>query len=320
MNNIFLKIQCFVIGYDYDLILAASAVSKKQVKKYFSAIIIISILWFFIGYNFSERYFKLDTLGSLFSAIIFVIIIISVERQILLTFKKSTALKTFRVILGLIMAFIGSLIIDQIIFKDDVEKRQLDEIQTVTNRLLPIKTIQLEKQISEVELSIQKKEKERKNLEKDLQKNPTIRRTTSKKVFINNSSRDSSINTTDTYENLINPNWELLKLMDSQIKNFRDQKLNIENGKINVRNSLEAEIKMKKGLLDEVNVLFDVILSSWISILIYFLFFLFFLMIEMLIVVGKSIDGGSDYEYTLQHQMDMRIAVLDKMKKSAELS
>jgi hypothetical protein len=51
-----------------------------------------------------------------------IIIVIQIERQIILSVGKNKLVPLFRVAIEVVMAVIGSVIIDQIIFREDVEK------------------------------------------------------------------------------------------------------------------------------------------------------------------------------------------------------
>ena len=59
-----------------------------------------------------------------------IIIVIQIERQIILSVGKNVLVPVFRIILGIVMAIIGSVIIDQIIFREDVEKGKISNVQT----------------------------------------------------------------------------------------------------------------------------------------------------------------------------------------------
>ena len=124
MRNWWIKFGCFLTGYNYDIMKSSSEASKKSVKKYTAALLIVMILWSLIGFLFTREYIKLDFIGASIAAIVMAVIIIQVERQIILGAKNGFAM-TFRIVIGLVMAVLGSVIIDQIIFKDDIEKKKL---------------------------------------------------------------------------------------------------------------------------------------------------------------------------------------------------
>lgn len=160
MNDIWLRTGCFITGYNYELVKNSSELSAKAVRKYLSAILIVSILWGFIGYCFSHRYLHTGITGSLAAAIVMVIIVIQIERQIILSIGKNNLVVVFRILIGIVMAVIGSVIIDQIIFREDVEKAKVTNIQAEVNNILPVKTRELDLQIRQIDSAILQKEAE----------------------------------------------------------------------------------------------------------------------------------------------------------------
>lgn len=120
-NNLWIKFGCFLTGYNYELLKECGEASKKSVKKFTAALVIISLIWAANGYNFSSRYLDSNIIGSLIGSVISVIIIIMIERQIILSVRPKIWLKIFRFVLAFLMALIGSVIIDQILFSKDLD-------------------------------------------------------------------------------------------------------------------------------------------------------------------------------------------------------
>src|SRR5664280_183671 len=161
MKDLWLKTGCYITGYNYGIIKNSSELSAKAVRKYLSAILIVSILWGFIGYCFAHRYLHSGIAGSIAAAIVMIVIVIQIERQIILSVGKNNLVPLFRVVIGVVMAVIGSVIIDQIIFREDVEKVRISNIQTEVNKILPVTTKELDLQIMQIDSAISIKEAER---------------------------------------------------------------------------------------------------------------------------------------------------------------
>ncbi|MCS7074260.1 MAG: DUF4407 domain-containing protein, partial [Bacteroidia bacterium] len=119
-NTFLMQLACFLTGYRYDLVEMSSEVTRKNVKKYFGGILVISAIWAYIGFHFSKTYLKLSDEKAFIGSLVAVFLVIQVERQILLA-NKSSWVKWFRIFLGVVMAFIGSILIDQKIYQDDIE-------------------------------------------------------------------------------------------------------------------------------------------------------------------------------------------------------
>ncbi len=163
MNNWWTKLGCLLTGWNYQILGNCTESSRKQLKKYTSAILILVILWAFIGYSFAERYVRTPWWGSLIVSIIFVIIVIQIERQIILTVGKNNWLGLFRLVIAFIMAIIGSAILDQIIFKEDIEKKMIEIIDRQVNEQLPNRLTIINTKLQDLQKEIDSLD--RKNLE-----------------------------------------------------------------------------------------------------------------------------------------------------------
>ena len=321
MKDLWLKIGCFLTGYKYSIIRESSETSARTVTKYLSAILIISIIWGFIGFNFSRRYLHTGLWGSALVSLVMVIIIIQIERQIILSSGKNKMVIFFRVLIGIVMALIGSVIMDQIMFREDVEKQKITNIQEEVNTVLPKKTKELDMQISQLDSAIVIKEYERAAIIEEITRRPFVKSTTTETRHIplqvngsNGERRDTVVRRTDyTLTDVSSPKGELLPDIEMQISKLREQKSIRENSKINIRQELETELSSKTGFLDELSVLFTILLSSKIALAVWILFFAFFLTIELFVLVNKFGEKENDYDRIIAHQMDVRLKILDKL-------
>jgi hypothetical protein len=315
------KLGCYITGYNYTIIRNSSEASAKTVKKYLSAILIVSILWGFIGYSFAQRYLHTGIAGSFIVSLVMIVIVIQIERQIILSMGKNSLVPIFRTMIGVVMAVIGSVIIDQIIFKDDVEKARISNVQTEVNNILPVKTRELDYQISQLDSAIILKEAERTSIIEEITKRPFIKSATSETRHFqmqrngsNGQVKDTLIKRTDfALTDVANPKAKLLPDVEEQISQLRAQKSEKENSKINIREELENELNSKTGFLDELKVLFSILLSSWIAMVVWCMFFLFLMSIEVLVLVNKFGEEKNDYDTVIMHQKDTKIKMLEKL-------
>src|SRR5947207_1764685 len=126
MKDLWMKFGCFLTGYSYPVMRHCSEGSVKAIKRYVSAILIVGMVWCCIGYAFTARYLHGGKAASLLSAVMMLILVVQIEKQIILSIgRKSWA---FRFLIGVLMAIIGSVMLDQIIFKDDIEKAKIGSI------------------------------------------------------------------------------------------------------------------------------------------------------------------------------------------------
>ncbi|HXF90627.1 MAG TPA: DUF4407 domain-containing protein [Candidatus Nitrosotenuis sp.] len=317
MNTFILKIGCFLTGRNHLIVKNCSEASAKSVKKYLAAILIVSILWGFIGYTFTQRYIKGDFTTSLAVAAVLVFIVIHIERQIILSIGKNRLARAFRVIIGIVMAIIGSVIIDQMLFREDIEKKNISNIQAEVNNILPEKTRELVSQISNLDTTIKIKEAEIKELSKDIEKNPTkIIYNVETNYVIDTLGNRVPTGKKVTTNHIPNPNISRLPDLDAQIQNLIDKKIEKEKNLVTIRDNLEAELKSKTGFLDELIVLFSILFSHGIALFVWLSLFTFFLAIELFVLVNKFGDHQDDYDEVVLHQMDIHKIRLKKLAEN----
>jgi hypothetical protein len=229
--------------------------------------------------------------------------------------------RSFRFVIAIVMAIIGSVIIDQIIFKEDVEKRKISNIQDEVNRILSTKTLQLDLEIKSLDSLINIKEAERISLIEEVTKKPFIKGSTSErinhKIQIRNADgtfKDTLIAKTDvTLIDITNPKAQYIPNLESQIAALRSQITDKQNARINIRQDLEKELKARTGFLDELTILFSILFTHSIALFVWICLFVFFLAIELFVLMNKFGDAKTDYDLTIMHQMDIRVKMLDKL-------
>lgn len=328
MKNWWIKFGCFLTGFNYGIVRNSSEVTAKSVKRFTSALIIVCIIWSFIGYSFTSRYLHGGNLSSIFGAIFFVIIIIQIERQIILSINPNTLLYFFRGIIAFLMATLGAVIMDQIIFKDDIDLEKITYLEARVKKALIPKTEELRNQILNLDSAIIKKEFERVSLIQDISKNPTtviysvqsstkterstkIDTLTGKSIIIEKSSPVSI----STSSNVTNPKISLIQPLEATIENLRIEKLNKENILVNIRPSVEKEITSKVGFLNELEIMYSLISHSGVALTIWLLWLFFLFGIEMLVLISKANETENDYEKTVKHHMALQIKKLELFAK-----
>lgn len=323
MKNWWIKFGCFLIGYNCGIVRNSSEVVAQSVKRYTAALMIVCILWSFIGLSFTSRYLHGGTWGSILGALIFVVIIVQIERQIILSINPSKWLYVFRGLLAAMMAIIGAIIIDQIIFKEDIDLEKITFIEARVKKALPPKTEQINKQIEGLDKDIEKKETERANLISDVSKNPTSLEyetksniKTEKIIKINEATGKSEtievsapVNVT-TSKSVANPKIALISPLEETITTLRKQKSELETALLNIRPNLEKEINSKVGFLDELKVMYSLVNESGIALIVWLIWFCFLLGLEMLVLISKVNEKENDYEKTIKHQMELRMKQL----------
>lgn len=330
MRNWWIRFGCFLTGYNYGIVQGSSEVAAKAVKRYTSAMLIVCILWAFIGYMFTNRYLHGGNWGAIAGAAIMVVIIIQIERQIILSINPSKLLLVARGLIAMMMAIIGAVIIDQIIFKEDIELEKITFIEGKIQKALPPRTEELRHQIAALDTAITTKEKERMILIEDVNKNPLIKSTTTQTTpqTVTSTTRDSAGRTVTSQRvvpstsvvvsNIPNPKQALIAPLEKTIADLRQQRNDKETALLNIRPQLEKEISSKIGFLDELEVMYSLIVRSKVAMGVWFIWFFFLLGLELLVLISKSSEKENDYERTVKHHMELQMRKLNLLAKAAE--
>ena len=312
MRKLWIRFGCFITGYNYHIIQNSSEASARQLLKYLAAIVIISLIWGFVGFNFASRYLQASTLVSGIVAAVMVVIVIQIERQIILTTGKGRGAFIFRSLIGLVMAMIGSVIIDQILFHEDIDKLKITAVQEEVNRKLPEKTMQLDGEIAGIEAEITKKEAEYRALTDELGSHPYITTYSSHTDLLADSSGKQQVTGRKIdREQVPNPKAELIPVINGQLDQLRAQKAEKEETRMNYRENLEKDLRSKTAFLDEITLLVGLLLSSTVALIVWSMIFSFFFFMELFVLISKGGDEKSDYDRIILHQVEVRKRIID---------
>ncbi|PWB27920.1 DUF4407 domain-containing protein [Flavobacterium sp. HTF] len=330
MKNPWIRVGCFLTGYNYSIVKNCSEISVKAVKRYSSALVIICLLWAFIGFSFTNRYLTGGIIESIVGAIIFIIIIIQIERQIILTVNPNKFLYGTRAIIAIAMALIGSVIIDQIIFQQDIELEKITFIEARVNKALDSKTKELRTQIQDLQDAIVKKEDERQKYINEIAKNPTSKiystfsTIKTEKIVTTDPTGNNIINEKSVpvkvinSSNVPNPKISMIAPLQQSINDLNIQKSKKESALLNIRPQLEKDISSKVGFLDELEVMFSLISKSGVALTIWSIWFILLFGIEILILVSKSSESENDYDRIVKHHMTLQMKKLDLFEQMAK--
>lgn len=324
MRDLWIKVGCFLTGYNYSILKNCSEVSKKAVKKYTAAMIIMCLLWGIIGYSFASRYLHAGLEVSVACCLVFVIIIIQIERQIIMQTHKNNYLQLFRGVIAVMMAIIGSIIIDQIIFKDDIELEKEQFINNKVEKIYPSRASIRQKQIDVLKVQYFEKDSQRTALNADIQAKPVINTSTTQISPVPETysetdpatgktiTRIRQVNKPTTVRAQIpNPNIALIAPLDSQITSLQRLILSQGDSLSNLRVSIERTLKAKTGFLDELNIMFSLLRKSAPALVVYLIWFFLLLGLEFFILMNKRHEKPTDYDAMIAHQMNMHVKKLN---------
>lgn len=322
MKQTILKISCFLTGYNYSLLEKCSEDSVMAVKRYSSGLWAILIIWLFIGFNFVSRYFKAGPLVGIAGGLFLACIILSLERFIILGHKQSKWVYGARIFIGCIMAFLGSLILDQIVFKEDIAKQKQFLLGEEAEKVYLSRNIELTKLIKSLSESKSDDSARLATATRIFNANPTVMvkhavtGVGSKKTpYIDSVNHRAEVLTKETpvmitvYVDsaVINPVHNDITSLADHIQKTEKLIQQHQNEQLSLKSSIEQELAQSTGFIDEQKALWAAVQESAIGKIAWVLFFLFFAAVELLIVLNKLAERKytSDYETLVAHQKEM---------------
>ncbi len=311
MKNRWTEFLCSFVGWDCNILKECSAASKKTLHRYAGAIILLMLLWFYIGYGMASRYFKMDSLWSrLGVAVIFSLIIWIIERQIILIVGKNKAIGRVRIVLAVIMALLGATIIDQTLFGKDIDAQMAKVIEVRTDEQFAYRKRMIEDELTRNRIELDSLEVTAAVLSDAISRQPMIKTVLYTKSATGHlDSLGNAVMATGYIEDKVpNPKNQDRDRVNQRIDDIRSNMASLLDKQQAMREEIRNETKENIGLLTELEITFskEVLFSGWASGLFYLTVFLFFLLIETLVVTGKIYSQPCDYEVLIENQQEKR--------------
>lgn len=316
-------IGCFLIGWNKIILKECGEASHRQYRKLISAICIMMIMWGTIGYCFADRYINIEsTVLKAFVSLTFMFIVLCVERVIILTVGKARLMSTMRVMLALCMAVLGSCIIDQIIFSNDIQQtihdRREDVIKETTTKRLTI----FDSDIQRITHDMDSLSKETITLGAELAKHPTIRSvnvsTVEQTVGVDENGNPKKVKNHSTeIVNIPNPLTGQLNANNEQIQLYQNQLEQLRQDKKEIAGKVTDEIHSRPvGFIEELEATLKVVSNSWISLVFYIVLFCFLTFLELFVLTIKMGDCKCDYDLIVENQLKLKKNLMDQTSQS----
>jgi hypothetical protein len=135
MKNLILKISASLLGESLSELKNETTKSKQKVILYGTILLMIMIFWFINGYLITSQILHFGNLQAIIVGLVSMFIVYTIELTIIRMSKVNALSGIIRVFMALIIAFIGSLCIDEIIFKADIENQLKQNIQNETQNI-----------------------------------------------------------------------------------------------------------------------------------------------------------------------------------------
>ena len=317
------SIGCFLIGWDMNILKECGEASYRQFRKLLSAICIMMILWGTIGYCFADRYINIESCALKISiALVFMLIVLCVERVIILTVGKARLMSFMRVLLALCMAILGSCIFDQIIFRNDIQQAIQEHREDVIGETITKRLSIYDSDIQRITQEMDSLSNATILLNEELQKRPVIKGTNvstqEQIVGVDEDGNPQKVRTqTVNTVTLANPLAEQLKANNDQIEIYSTQLEQLRQDKKEVAETVREEVSQRApGFIEELEATLKVVSQSPVSLAFYIILFCFLTFLELFVLTIKMGEKKCDYELIVENQLNLKRNLMEQTAQS----
>jgi hypothetical protein len=299
-----LKICSIIIGENPKYTATFQPASKRKIVLYANCLLVPVILWFINGYLLITNVLEGTIFAALLTAFIAAFIIFLIERAIVMS-NGSKPIFWFRIVLGFIIASLGSISLDEVIFKHDID-----------NQVAYYKQTEVDSAVSKVD--------------RDYQNQIAMQQSIVEKKYSDWQNRLDEVNSemkggpkSSGYKGkgeIANENIRMAALLQSDY-NTENHKLTLLKSSVNTTKThakTKAEVDFKgNALLLRIRAMFDLIAKDNLMLGVYILLTLLLFCLEFLVVLIKI---GSTHSIDEELEIAREQLLRAKTKKTLERS
>lgn len=309
--NWWIKLGCKLTGWSSSVLSQCSEASKTQLSKYTSALLILMIVWSITGFCFAQRYIGLPIWGCILVSLVFVTIVVMIERQILLALHPTKKLATFRLVIAIIMAIVGSSIFDQTMFGKDIDKQMADTIELQTADLTQKRVSNIDSKLMAFQIEKDSLNKVNSELQADVNAHPWIIQksvTNSQNRLVVNGKIKVVNNPSVTTNQVANPKQIAIAANNEKIKQIVLQENDLNKKRLTVEEDTRKECQANVGFLEELEAMVSIVTTRTVAGIFYVIFFLLLMSLELFVVTSKMGDEECDYELAIKGAERVKMA------------
>lgn len=309
--NWWIKLGCKLTGWSSSVLSQCSEASKTQLSKYTSALLILMIVWSITGFCFAQRYIGLPIWGCILVSLVFVTIVVMIERQILLALHPTKKLAAFRLVIAIIMAIVGSSIFDQTMFGKDIDKQMADTIELQTADLIQKRVSNIDSKLMAFQIEKDSLNKVNSELQADVNAHPWIIQksvTNSQDRLVVNGKIKVVNNPSVTTNQVANPKQIAIAANNEKIKQIVLQENDLNKKKLTVEEDTRKECQANVGFLEELEAMVSIVTTRTVAGIFYVIFFLLLMSLELFVVTSKMGDEECDYELAIKGAERVKMA------------
>ena len=309
--NWWIKFGCKLTGWSSSVLAQCSEASKTQLSKYTSALLILMIVWSITGFCFAQRYIGLPVWGCILVSLVFITIVIMIERQILLALHPTKKLVAFRFVIAIIMAIVGSTIFDQTMFGKDIDKQMATTIEHQTQTLTQKRVSNIDSKLLAFQEEKDSLDKVNSELQADINAHPWIVQksvTNSQDRLVVNGKIKVVNNPSVTTNQVANPKQSVVSTNNEKIKQIVLQEMDLNKNRLTVEEDTRKECQANVGFLEELEAMVSIVTTRKVAGAFYLIFFMLLMSLELFVVTSKMGDQECDYEMAIKGAEKVKMA------------
>lgn len=309
--NWWIKFGCKLTGWSSSVLAQCSEASKTQLSKYTSALLILMIVWSITGFCFAQRYIGLPVWGCILVSLVFITIVIMIERQILLALHPTKKLVAFRFVIAIIMAIVGSTIFDQTMFGKDIDKQMATTIEHQAQTLTQKRVSNIDSKLLAFQEEKDSLDKVNSGLQADINAHPWIVQksvTNSQDRLVVNGKIKVVNNPSVTTNQVANPKQSVVSTNNEKIKQIVLQEMDLNKKRLTVEEDTRKECQANVGFLEELEAMVSIVTTRKVAGAFYLIFFMLLMSLELFVVTSKMGDQECDYEMAIKGAEKVKMA------------
>ena len=217
------------------------------------------------------------------------------------------------------MAFLGSSIIDQIIFGADINRKMVEITDRQVVEQLPLRLKVIDVKLSELQTNIDSLDKANIILNDEIVREPVIKTVSTTTTYTKERQDDGSYKdipqTTVSTTPMANPRVKQVEANNMTLEGLRKQQDEYTQKKMNVEKDLRTELSSNTGFLSELRAMIEILSTRIEALIFYIIIFAFLISLELFVVTSKLGDKKCDYDMIIEHQLNVKIQALEELVK-----
>lgn len=281
-----LKLYCFITGDDYDLLKNETPASRKKVALLATSLAVPVLIWFIVTILMVSQVLNHSLLTAVFSGLFAAAIIFVIERGIIMS-GVSKVIGIFRIALGFVVAILGAVCLDEVIFKEDIEQQLVKDFN-----------VEIQEEQAKVAREYQAKfsaQEEQTRLKYDAWQRA-----------LEDAKRESDGSGGSGTKGVHSITRLKLQIASQNEKDYQKEqaalaalKAEVDSERNKIKEKLEAAFS-KHSFLHRIKAMFNLIKNDTWMLLIYSLMTAFFFFLEFLVVILKLFMDETNYERKVQ--------------------